>query len=279
MDGATRTDRDYLFLHNDHLGAPVVVTATKALGTGGRRVWKGERSAWGVTRTSGELGADEVPFEFPGQLRLEGTDVSVAIPDGGGCKVAVLRPALVQNWMRTYDPYVGAYLEVDPLGVFAGDTNPYAYVANSPTLLTDQRGLEVRAVYNRQTGRLAVVDLETGEMSEAFAESGGKPEGDPIPGGSYDILDHRKNDFLRLDPIDDEPMNDKWDPGGRREFRLHRPGRTRGCIEVPSWHDWDRIRDLVRATRAGLRFDRIKPWYRLEPSGEPIKRFGELTVE
>jgi RHS repeat-associated protein len=47
---------------------------------------------------------------------------------------------LNQNVNRDYDPLVGRYIESDPLGL-RGGLNPYAYVGNRPTTLTDPKGL------------------------------------------------------------------------------------------------------------------------------------------
>ncbi len=44
---------------------------------------------------------------------------------------------------REYDPVAGSFLSQDPLtpvGVGAGGWNPYAYVLNNPTTLTDPSG-------------------------------------------------------------------------------------------------------------------------------------------
>lgn len=41
-----------------------------------------------------------------------------------------------------YDPRVGVWLNLDPIGFEAGDANPNRYVGNSPTNATDPSGLE-----------------------------------------------------------------------------------------------------------------------------------------
>jgi len=47
---------------------------------------------------------------------------------------------LQNNVNRWYDPAVGRWLSPDPLGLAAGDANPYGYVGNSPLELTDPSG-------------------------------------------------------------------------------------------------------------------------------------------
>jgi len=44
------------------------------------------------------------------------------------------------NYFRDYDPQTGRYVQSDPIGL-AGGINPYAYVDNRPTTLTDAYGL------------------------------------------------------------------------------------------------------------------------------------------
>jgi RHS repeat-associated protein len=50
---------------------------------------------------------------------------------------------LQNNLNRWYDPPVGRWLSEDPLGFLPGDTNPYQYVENVPTLNTDSSGLYI----------------------------------------------------------------------------------------------------------------------------------------
>lgn len=49
---------------------------------------------------------------------------------------------LVQNGFRDYDPSLGRYVEVDPLGLAAG-MNPYAYVGGNPLSGVDPSGLDI----------------------------------------------------------------------------------------------------------------------------------------
>ncbi len=42
---------------------------------------------------------------------------------------------------RYYDPQMGRFLEIDPIGFAGGDINLYAYVGNNPVNLTDPLGL------------------------------------------------------------------------------------------------------------------------------------------
>ncbi len=65
---------------------------------------------------------------------------------------------------RYYDPNVGRFLQADPVGYSAGDTNLYRYCGNNGINLVDPRGLEG----SKKTGR-------TGSMSYTFMRIFGLP--------------------------------------------------------------------------------------------------------
>ena len=50
---------------------------------------------------------------------------------------------LSQNWFRNYDPSLGRYAQVDPIGL-GGGQNPYVYVDGDPSSGIDPEGLEIR---------------------------------------------------------------------------------------------------------------------------------------
>jgi RHS repeat-associated protein len=94
--------------------------------------WAINPDAWGADRTV--IGQDVYqPIVFAGQYR----DVETAayLDDG----VTLHRPALVLNGRRTYDPFTGGYLQLDPL---VKDTwSPYSYADNDPVGKDDPTGL------------------------------------------------------------------------------------------------------------------------------------------
>lgn len=104
-------------------------------------------------------------------------------------------------------------------------------------------------VYNVNTGQLTATDSETGQEINMTAISGGKPYGDHIPYGGYEILDQAQNpDFFRLDALDKKPRNDIHEPTGRNHFRLHKPGRTVGCVAAEDQDDWDKLKNMLNNT-------------------------------
>ena len=181
---------------------------------------------------------------------------------------------------RYYDPQIGRFLSADPIRFQAG-VNFYAYVGNSPLNAIDPSGMLVQAIYNKNSGQLTVTDLDTGQTVTINVESGGKPFGDPIPNGTYDILEQqRKPDEFRLDKEDGTPYDDIDDATGRSHFRLHHPGRTIGCIAAKDWNGWNSVFNIISKTKTTLVPDNFKPWWKFWPSQPSYLRdFGTLLVQ
>ena len=147
-------------------------------------------------------------------------------------------------------------------------------------MLIDPLGLLVDVVYAKSSGRLTITDRDTGESATIAAESGGKPFGPPIPNGPYEILEQaRRPDTYRLDPKDAQPRDDTDSATGRTHFRLHKPGRTIGCIAAKDSEEWARARDLIERTRTETVEDNFRPWWKFWGKAERIRKYGDLTVQ
>ena len=139
----------------------------------------------------------------------------------------------------------------------------------------------VQAIYKKNSDQLTVIDLDTGQTVNINVESGGKPFGDPIPNGTYDILEQqRKPDEFRLDKEDGTPYDDIDDATGRTHFRLHHPGRTIGCIAAKDWNGWNSVFNIISKTKTTLVPDNFKPWWKFWPSQPSfLRNFGTLLVQ
>jgi RHS repeat-associated protein len=107
VDGAARAEVRQL--HTDHLGTPLEMTDAD-----GRVVWAARYRAWGnvldvvqeQVLSSDEIGEAQ-PVRFLGQYRDN-------------------ESGLHYNRFRYYDPDVGRFVSIDPIGS-AGGTNPFRY--------------------------------------------------------------------------------------------------------------------------------------------------------
>jgi RHS repeat-associated protein len=78
-------------------------------------------------------------LRFPGQHFDEETRVRFWNANEGHYQS--LRPALHDNRHRVYDPFLGTYLQADPL--LARSWSSYEYARSNPVMRTDRLGLEV----------------------------------------------------------------------------------------------------------------------------------------
>ena len=167
-------------------------------------------------------------------------------------------------------------------------SNLYSFTANNPVNLIDPDGRAVTGIYDKDKGKLTLTDDDSGETLTVNAESGGKPQGNPIPNGGWEIFEHPDPGYYRLDADDSSPRDDKHESTGRDRIRLHLPGNTTGCIAVKSKGEWAKVKDLLSRTKSkkvkvtstpGL-VVRIKRWL----MGEPITRvesstyYGKITA-
>jgi len=156
--------------------------------------------------------------------------------------------------------------------------NLYGYTFNNPVNWVDSLGLEVNGTFDLTTGQVRLTDDATGRTTQISGHSGGHPWGAPIPTGNYDILNHPKRDCFRLEPTDSPYGDDTDNASGRDKFRLHKPGRTIGCIAAKDQAQWDAMRDFIRATSTSTTTVQSKSWNPFASSTETITKFGNMSV-
>jgi RHS repeat-associated protein len=233
-----------------------------------------------VTQVSGATPSSPGTYVYDSFGRATTSSSSVTVPFRYAGRELDDETGLYYYRARYYDPIGGRFISEDPIR-FSGGQNFYPYVKNVPTKYVDPLGLYVVGEYNRATGVVTVTDLETGQTMSMGGESGGKPFGDPIPLGCYDILERKGKPEFRLDKQDSMPYDDTDDESGRDHFRLHKPGRTIGCIAAKNQEEWDKMYDLISKTpRVGEQYDNFKPWWQWwASSNKPlITVYGTLCV-
>jgi RHS repeat-associated protein len=241
---------------SDHLGSPRLIVSTST----GSIVEEIDYDEFGNVTNDTQPGFQ--PFGFAGGLYDQDTK-------------------LLRFGARDYDPVVGRWTAKDPIGLNGG-LGVYVYAWNDPQNAIDPSGLVVQGTYDQGSGMLTLRDVDTGQVVSIPAESGGKPWGDPIPNGNYEIVERNgKAGFYRLDSLDANPGDDIDQRTGRSHFRLHKPGNTIGCIAAESADDWNQVSELIQNTQTGQVIDHSTPWW--DPfswfhGGQPLTFYGTLAV-
>lgn len=256
------------YLHADHLNTPRL-----ASNAAGEFVWRWGSDAYG-------RGTPDEDFDHDGQLR----QVDLRFPG----QLHDPASGLNYNYFRDYDPETGRYVQSDPIGL-RGGLNTYGYVMGNPVMYSDTFGLEVDGIYQKSTGEVFLYDRITRQMVSGFFESGGKPYGEPVPDGEYTIYGTPRDDFFRLDPVDENPNDDINQANGRWGIRLHKPGQTVGCIAAINMDYWDKVKPflLSTSTTSGIPGSSIRTIPILNRAGiniiigsapDTLTRYGTLYV-
>jgi RHS repeat-associated protein len=244
---------NFTYYVNDAVGSPVV-----AMNQAGDVIWRKTYQPYG--KASGKDGDNHIGY-------------TGHVED---------KPDLVYAGARYYDPDLVRFLSDDPARFTEKNSmsfNRYAYANNNPYKFVDPDGQEVAAVFDVVAGTLTVTDKDNGNSVTISVFSGGKPWGDPIPDGSYDILEHPKFDFFRLESKDAHYGDDKDEKSGRNEFRLHKPGNSMGCVTAKKKDEWEKARDIIMATKTTSVEVDSKSRNPFSPDKEMSKKYGELEVK
>ncbi len=114
VDYAQDNAGQLVFIHNDHLGTPKLMTDGDM-----RVVWQAQSLPFGETRAS--VADVKQSLRFPGQYKDEETGYHY-------------------NYHRDYDPTLGRYIQSDPIGLLGG-VNTFGYVGGNPVTSFDPKGL------------------------------------------------------------------------------------------------------------------------------------------
>ena len=179
---------------------------------------------------------------------------------------------LIDFGARLYDDFSGRWITQDALSHRFTKWSPYNYCGDNPISMIDLDGYEVQAVFDKQSNKLYIIDLDQYKQglpdknvsakeydlngNTSYNQvlvidnvfSGGEIEDgvivrDPndsnqkaLSNATYDILDNdadtKHTGWFRLDRQDQKPYNDKDDITDRDGFRFHLGSLSYGCVTV-----------------------------------------------
>jgi RHS repeat-associated protein len=141
-------------VHSDHLDTPRLITDDS-----NQPVWQWPYSAFGDNLPTGVLKAKKVEGEgndsereregsrvtstpsVTATVQLKATDPAITLNLRFAGQYRDSETGLFYNGMRTYAPQLGAYTQMDPIGL-SGGLNRRGYVEGSPLMFVDPRGLD-----------------------------------------------------------------------------------------------------------------------------------------
>ncbi len=259
------TEENVFFYHTDPVGTPVAMTDHN-----GDKVWE----------------ADYLPFG-------DEYDVDAVIANDRRFvnKEKDEETGLSYFGARYMDTGIGRFLAADPVKIVGANgqinqaimndpqrLNMYSYGLNNPYRYVDPDGREVISFFDIATGVLSTTDLDTRQTVNTSAYSGGNPYGESIKEGKYDILDHPNKDFFRLESVDGKYGDDTHNQSGHNKYRLHKPGRSTGCIAGKCEEGWKKTRNMIRSTKTSTTTVDSKSRNPFAPKHEKINKFGTLHV-
>ncbi|MBA3405150.1 MAG: RHS repeat-associated core domain-containing protein, partial [Gemmatimonadaceae bacterium] len=130
-------------------------------------VWSTQPDAWGYDTVLDGATLFQ-PILFAGQYK---DDETIARQNDG---VTRHRPGVVLNGFRTYDPWTGSYLQVDP--VVDSTWSPYVYADGDPVAKNDPHGLAASVCSGNQiymNGHCVSADTSLSDCGLVFEASGG----------------------------------------------------------------------------------------------------------
>ncbi|VAW98248.1 hypothetical protein MNBD_GAMMA22-2437, partial [hydrothermal vent metagenome] len=125
------------YYHNDQLGSPIAASDEY-----GFKLWTEHYQAYGE-RTVNNANADQNRFWFTGKPQDSNTGLSYF-------------------GARYYDPLIGRFMSVDPVGAREGDVhnfNRYAYANNNPYMFVDPDGKDALPGFARDMAKMQGRDM------------------------------------------------------------------------------------------------------------------------
>ena len=164
----------FAWIHTDRLGTPLAVTSTPSSGSA-KTIWRATYEPFGLATPDEDPDGDSASFAL--DLRLPGQVFDAESGD-------------YYNFLRTYDPGTGRYLEADPIGQLGG-INVFSYALENPINRIDPSGRDSREIWDAVRGA-GVRDAYRAGTSLA-GEAGDSASQSQLPGahnGPQDAFRH-----------------------------------------------------------------------------------------
>ena len=160
------------YVGTDETGRPLDMMSWPSSGDG-TRVWTINPSAWGFDKNVNGPSVYQ-PILFAGQY--QDTETTTYQNDAA----TVHRPGIAVNGFRTYDPFTGTYLQMDPL--VEGTWDPYVYAGSDPVGASDRTGLCTHTKTGDTVSEKCDEDGGDGGDTTTSVEGGGPFGGGGDPG-------------------------------------------------------------------------------------------------
>jgi len=134
------------FYHCDHLGTPIALTDQK-----GQIAWAAKNDPWGNTQEEFN------PYGIEQDMRLPGQHLD-------------RETGLYYNRYRYYDPFIGSYINQDPIGLLGGN-NLSSYANNNPFSYADYLGLSDGPTCGAKKKCPSVEGIKFSEIGKATIEN------------------------------------------------------------------------------------------------------------
>jgi RHS repeat-associated protein len=128
-------DNRFYGVHSDHLGTPRLITDDS-----GKAVWQWAYSAFGDNKPSGPFTSSPKTASGKSINLLKGTSPGITMNLRLPGQYFDSESNLSYNFMRSYQPNQGRYMQPDPIGL-AGGWSRFGYVEGNPLLAIDPNGL------------------------------------------------------------------------------------------------------------------------------------------
>jgi RHS repeat-associated protein len=172
---STITTTSVYYVYSDQIDTPRVITRA----TDNKMVWR-----WDSSDPFGLFYPAENPSALAASPSITYAQPAFTYNNRFPGQTYDRESGLHYNYYRDYDPYLGRYIQSDPIGMLGG-INTYAYVGSSPTKYSDPSGLIIPIIVGCAASGACVAGVVTAVVGGiAWAVSNGPGKGAPGSWGS-----------------------------------------------------------------------------------------------